>query len=154
MADIYIEYLPATGNADFDLKAQQLIDLLRTYISEHDTSLATLETEISWTEVSSFSNSWVNYGGSYNTAGYCKDAFGFVHLRGLIKDGTLGSAAFNLPTGYRPVKYEYPSTNGHDGSTRQLATAWISTNGDVTPQASVSGVNAWFSLDGITFYAG
>lgn len=46
MADIYIEYLPPTDNKTFDLKAQALIDLLRTYISEHDTSLTTLEAAV------------------------------------------------------------------------------------------------------------
>jgi hypothetical protein len=46
MADIYIEYLPPTDNKTFDLKAQALIDLLRTHISEHDTSLTTLEAAV------------------------------------------------------------------------------------------------------------
>jgi hypothetical protein len=48
-------------------------------------------------------NSWVNYGGAYLTAGYWKDAFGLVHLQGSIKDGAGGTAAFQLPTGYRPA---------------------------------------------------
>lgn len=46
MADIYIEYLPEIGNPGFDMAAKRLVDLLRTYISEHDTSLATVEAGI------------------------------------------------------------------------------------------------------------
>jgi hypothetical protein len=43
MADIYIEYLPSIGNPQFDLAARRIVDLLRTYLSEHDTSLSTIE---------------------------------------------------------------------------------------------------------------
>lgn len=35
--------------------------------------------------------------------GYMKDDMGFVHLRGRIKNGTLGGPAFSLPLGYRPI---------------------------------------------------
>ena len=54
-----------------------------------------------WQTVS-FEHSWVNYGGSYGNAAYMKDAFGVVHLRGMIKSGTVGSSAFTLPAGCRP----------------------------------------------------
>ena len=35
--------------------------------------------------------------------GYMKDGMGFVHLRGRVKNGTLGGQAFTLPAGYRPI---------------------------------------------------
>ncbi len=41
MADIYIEYLPNTGNPQFDLAAKRIIDLLRNYISSFDTNEVT-----------------------------------------------------------------------------------------------------------------
>lgn len=48
-------------------------------------------------------NSWVNFD-AYNTdwkqAGYWVDGFGILHCEGLIKDGTLGSDAFNFGTSY------------------------------------------------------
>ena len=47
-------------------------------------------------------NSWVNYGGAYDTAGYYIDPYGVVHLKGALKTGTSGTVAFVLPTGYRP----------------------------------------------------
>ena len=50
----------------------------------------------------SFQNGWVNYGGSYEPAGYYKDKFGVVYIKGLVKNGTLSSSIFTLPVGYRP----------------------------------------------------
>lgn len=146
MADIVINYLPPTGNGDFDLKLQQLVDLLRTYLSEHDTSLATLESALAWTTISSFDNSWVNVGSPYNATGYLKDKHGFVHLTGRIKDGTVGNSAFTLPTGYRP-----PATIMLDAiSNNTIAKVTIASNGTVTPVAPTD--NTWLQLDGLLFY--
>lgn len=46
-------------------------------------------------------NGWVNYGGAYTVARYCKRG-GVVYVQGLVKDGTANSVVFNLPTDYRP----------------------------------------------------
>jgi len=54
----------------------------------------------SWTSVS-FSNSWVDYGSSYNACEFRKVG-DFVYLRGLMKDGTVTAGAFTLPVNYRP----------------------------------------------------
>ena len=60
-----------------------------------------------WQSVS-FQSGWVNYGGSYNPAGYFKDSLGIVHLRGLVKSGKIGNnqTIFTLPAGYRPANRE------------------------------------------------
>lgn len=52
----------------------------------------------------SLQNSWVNYGSTWEIAGYRKKN-GFVQLRGLIKSGvvTSGTTLFTLPTGFRPL---------------------------------------------------
>jgi hypothetical protein len=150
MADIYIEYLPDTGNPQFDLAAKRIIDLLRTYLSEHDNSLSVLETVQSWTDISSFSNSWVSLGGSY-TPSYFKDAHGFVHFKGIIKSGTLGSTAFTLPSGYRPTQSVYHATGAYSGSAYVFAYCTIDTSGNFIPQGSY---NNEFLLDGISFYTG
>jgi len=87
---------------------------------------------------------WVNYGGGYLNAGYYKDVGGTVHLRGMIKSGTIGTTAFTLPSGYRPsatCRFVTESNSAHGICT-------IDSSGVVTPAA---GNNAWFSLDGITF---
>jgi hypothetical protein len=72
------------------------------------TSKNFVEPDTNWTNPT-FSNSWANYDSSETTfykAGYYKDAMGWVHLRGIVKDGTVGTgvAMFTLPSGYRPSK--------------------------------------------------
>jgi hypothetical protein len=95
-------------------------------------------------------NSWVNYddGIQYSVCQYMKDEMGFVHFRGLIKSGTVGSATpvFVLPVGYRPDK--------------RLGIVTISNNTvgqiDVFADGKVSaivGSNVWITLVGIMFRA-
>lgn len=89
-------------------------------------------------------NSWVNYGGAYRVAQYWKDG-AFIHLRGLIKDGSFAANIFTLPVGYRPNATEHfaVATN---------PTAWgaieVRTDGSVY---ALAGSNTWLSLAGISF---
>jgi hypothetical protein len=94
-----------------------------------------------------FQNSWVNYGESWNVAGYMKDSMGFVHLRGLVKSGTIGQCIFTLPAGYRPQYEELQIVQTSPDTFGRLD---ITTAGCVQPTL---GSNTWFSLDGITFRA-
>lgn len=91
-------------------------------------------------------NSWVNFGVPYTTAAYMKDSTGFVHLKGTVKTGAIGTTIFNLPAGYRPGAAELVPvvSNGAFGAIA------ISTSvaGDV---AASLGNTAYISLDGITF---
>lgn len=51
-------------------------------------------------------NSWVNTTvGPGTPAGYLKDPFGFVHLRGRLSGGASGTAAFDLPAGFLPAAF-------------------------------------------------
>jgi len=91
-------------------------------------------------------NNWVNYGAIWNPAGYMKDSLGFVHLRGLIKLGTVGQPAFVLPAGYRPSKILlFPAA-----SNNAFGDVKIESDGSVKPYV---GSNVWFSLEGIIFKA-
>jgi len=47
---------------------------------------------------------WVNFDDSAVPASYSKDDFGKVHIRGVIKSGTVtdGTVIATLPSGYRP----------------------------------------------------
>lgn len=96
-----------------------------------------------------FQSGWVNYGHSYNPAGYFKDSLGIVHLRGLVKNGTVGGNAtiFTLPTGYRPQGRELQATIRNN---QELGRIDILNNGRIIPFVGNPG---WFSLDGITFRA-
>ena len=91
-------------------------------------------------------NSWANFGGGCNPAGYFKDSLGMVHLQGMIKGGTVTNPAFVLPVGYRPAYLEAFATvsNALFGYFVVLA------DGTVRPD---SGSNLSFSLDGTTFRA-
>jgi hypothetical protein len=91
-------------------------------------------------------NGWVNFGAPFNPAGYFKDAFGVVHLRGIVKSGTVNTAVFTLPAGYRPANTEQYAI--YTGST--VGVVEILATGDVIAQV---GNNTDFRFDGITFRA-
>jgi hypothetical protein len=95
-----------------------------------------------------FTNSWVNYGAGYNDAGYYKDAFGWVTLRGLVKNGTDGASIFTLPVGCRPEATMLMPIASADHYGRLD----ISTAGLVVPSATTT-EPAWVCLDGVRFKA-
>lgn len=97
-----------------------------------------------WVGVS-FQNSWVQYGSGWNPCAYRLDAQGFVHLRGMMSSGTVGSASFTLPAGYRPPYHTVLSTVSNGAAGR----VDVNTDGTVVTQAPTS--NAWVSLDGLSF---
>jgi hypothetical protein len=113
-----------------------------------------------WTAVT-FTNSWADYGSTYAPAAYRKDAQGYVHLRGLIKSGTLGSAAFTLPAGFRPGYTNIYMGRGNVVSAASYTASDldknngrvdINTGGSVIPHASLCN-NGYVSLENITFLA-
>lgn len=92
-----------------------------------------------------FQNSWVNYGGSWATAAFFKDRLGVVHLKGLVKNGTVGSTIFTLPSGYH-------TTNGHElfYAISYGAVCRVDVFYDSGAVYMRSGANNWVSLSGIT----
>lgn len=93
-----------------------------------------------------FQNSWTNYGAGHETAGFYKDVKGFVHLKGLVKNGTVGLVCFTLPVGYRPANKTIYAGYSNTGVSRV----------DVEPSGNVvvlHGGNAYSSLDGFYFKA-
>lgn len=98
-----------------------------------------------------FNNSWVNYSSTYNSTGYFKDNDGVVHLKGLVKNGTVGTNAstcniFILPVGYRPSAITILAVVSNNA----IGQARVWDTGEVVAYA---GSNSWFSLDGISFKA-
>ena len=92
----------------------------------------------------SLGGAWVNFGSGLNPVGYYKDSMGIVHLRGVIKDGTITTTLFVLPIGFRPPYEEVFVTISNDAIGRLN----VVYSGEVIPKV---GNNAWFSLDGISF---
>jgi hypothetical protein len=100
---------------------------------------------------------WQNFGSPYNTAGFLKDALGFVHLKGLVSSrfSSRGEpchyhAFFILPVGYRPAHTVISSTLHNDQTVR--------IDVDSSGLVSICGLYAWdygewFSFDGIEFLA-
>lgn len=101
--------------------------------------------EIGATGQPGFTNSWVNYGSGWQNAGFWRDPLGNVRLRGLIKSGTVGSAAFTLPPGFRPFISETFGTI----SNAAIGKVDVQTDGTVVPTTPSS--NVYVSLSGITF---
>jgi len=125
---------------------QANIDTVEADVTTLQSSVATHTAAQSWTAVSTFKNSWVNSGSPYADAQYCKDAHGFVHIVGRIKDGTVTAAAFTLPTGYRPAEnrsFACPSANAYGQLT-------VQSDGDVIPAV---GNNSGFNIVA-DFYVG
>lgn len=93
-----------------------------------------------------FTNGWLSWGAPYYPVGYWLDPAGFVHLRDTLKSGTVGSAAFTLPPGYRPASAIGPLIVFSNGAAGRVD---IGTDGTVTPSSPSSNVNV--VLDGISF---
>lgn len=103
--------------------------------------------DTSWT-VPTLGNSWATYGAGWEGPGFMLDSMGFVHLRGLIKSGTVATTVFTLPAGYRPINGHIFSGIAGVGGCR----IDVASSGTVTIQQYFgSGTNASVSLGGITF---
>ena len=101
-----------------------------------------------WIDVTSFENGWSNYNESTHAkAAYYKDGSGRVHLKGLVKDGSIGAVIFTLPEGYRPEITRIYATIANSA----LARANVKADGSV--EAASPSITGWFSLDGISFRA-
>lgn len=83
-----------------------------------------------------------------DTPGYYVDAVGMVHLKGVIKHGTMEAAAFTLPAGVRPARKLTRGTISSDENI--ISRLYIQSTGEVIP---FKGGSEWFSLDGISFRA-
>jgi hypothetical protein len=97
-----------------------------------------------------FQNGWHNFGGSFSTAGFFKDALGIVHLKGNITGGTgNGTTAFTLPEGYRPTEdLVIPAAGGVAGP----IAANVAVLHDGQLQVTCEGLVACaIGMDGLTF---
>lgn len=94
-------------------------------------------------------NGWTS--GISTQVQYMKDQFGFVHLRGVITGGTVGSPAFILPSGYRPFQTVlWVANNSYEAIA--VNNGFISSSsGQFVPNAS--GKKGNVGLDHITFKA-
>lgn len=121
---------------------------LREEIAALDSRLAIFEAPLTWTNVSTFNNGWTNFGGGWAPAAYAKDALGFVHVRGLIKDGAAGQI-FLLPAGFRPpVDLLFPTF-----ANTLLGRVDVLSDGSFVAAVVPAGSNAYFAIN-ISFFVG
>jgi len=112
-----------------------------------------------WTAVV-FGANWDNIGGDYHHVKYRKDGFGNVHFKGVAKathDNASTSETypiFTLPAGYRPaMKTLISSAGSYIDSIREPTELRIETSGEVYLADSGDNpeINAWVSIDGVSF---
>lgn len=98
-----------------------------------------------WT-AATLQNSWVDYGGAWETAAFCRRA-GVTYLRGLIKNGTVtsGTTIMVLPVGYRPSAAKHFACVSNNA----VCTLQVYPNGDVKIGANANAT--WVSLANISF---
>ncbi len=95
---------------------------------------------------SRFRNGWHNFGHGFAVARFCKDAFGVVHLEGVITGGTADTTAFRLPTADRPrAAHAWAVAAG--GSPPSLEDVNVFSTGDVFLNGTADPV----ALDGVSF---
>ncbi len=90
-------------------------------------------------------NNWIPYGAPYPLPSFMKDPMGYVHMKGLIKNGTYGSDVFQLPMGYRP------SERLHIATVADTTFAYLHINTDGRVEAN--GDTDWLSLTVAPFQA-
>lgn len=100
----------------------------------------------SW-QTPSFNNGWENYSTSFSECGYFKNSSGIVHIKGLVKNGTIGQGIFVLPAGYRPSRTLILTVSTNPNVYGQVR---ITSSGSVE---CTEGSSNWVSLDGISFRA-
>jgi hypothetical protein len=104
----------------------------------------------SWT-APTLGGGWSNYGSGYSTAGYYKDPFGTVHLKGVIAGGTTtNTTVYTLPAGYRPLEKLILTSTSYTGAAYVFTRIDIDTGGNVIV---VTGSNNFLSFDGLSFRA-
>ena len=93
-----------------------------------------------------FTNSWANLGSNFRDVAYWKDPSGVVHFMGTAARGSINTAMFTLPGGYRPGESLIFAciSNG------AIARLQVDADGTVTPK---DGNNAYFALDTVHFKA-
>jgi hypothetical protein len=100
-------------------------------------------TQEAWT-APTLLGTWTNVGGGNEVAGFFKDSMGVIHLKGVVTGGTINTAAFTLPVGYRPVNTQ----NFVADFNNAFGIIQVTNAGSVIPAVG-SNLNCWMS--GMTF---
>jgi hypothetical protein len=96
-------------------------------------------------------NGWT----THKTVGYSKDEMGFVHIKGMVKDGltTPYYALFYLPTGYRPAQESYFTTYTDSGTIGSGTVQPLKIHPDGRVEIILNAAKTYIALDGLVFRA-
>lgn len=109
----------------------------------YDNIAALIPPNEDWT-APTFTDGWLDYvGAGASPAGFYKDPWGRVHLRGLIDSGSVPGDIFTLPSGYRPdqIARFLVADNAAYGRIQVLTSGIVHISAGTAP----------ISLDGISF---
>ncbi|MGZ6570500.1 MAG: hypothetical protein ACXVHB_06115 [Solirubrobacteraceae bacterium] len=154
-------------------------DLLAALRKDLRLDLSNLEIPpVTWYSLAPFMlNNWVLYSSvdaTFPDAQFCKDQWGFVHLRGLVRNtaaytyGAATATPFQLPAGYRPTDTSVTVSNnaefficyGIDGGGHNLAVRLdVRKDGTAVLATDVTGLGngtagGWVDLSAVTFEGG
>lgn len=90
-----------------------------------------------------FNGAWV---ADVTVPAFRRDAWGYIELKGSVKNGVIGTSAFTLPVGFRPAELKRMPLISAFNTPGEMD---ITTAGLVTP---ATGNNGWVSLDGFRFW--
>lgn len=118
--------------------AANILQISTTLAPAIENTIDSLANPTTWTAVT-FANSWVDFGTGNQVCQYRKVG-DMVQVRGLMKSGTIGAAAFTLPAGFRP-----PATLIFASEANSLFSVInIDSAGVFTP---LTGSNVYFSVN-------
>lgn len=106
-----------------------------------DTRIDALEADTGWV-AATLLNSWVDYNAAVFGPARYRRIGNTVYVRGLIKDGTNGVAALNLPAGFRPAHEIVLASISNPNAAARLD---VEADGDVVIYIA-GGSNAYMSI--------
>jgi len=139
--DIVLPQIPSSATAEDRLFYEGLLNVIRDLRRD----VAQLD---EWVNVT-YINSWIDFNTANFTVSYLKDNFGFVHLRGICKNGSTANP-FVMPENYRPAKAQIFPLYSVPSETTVTPAVTIAANGTVTLS---NYTNTVVSFDGVIFQA-
>lgn len=135
------------ANTFGDQPQSQNVNLKNFNIGPGNLFLGTSNKIFSQWQVPTFKNSYTNTGGSWETAGFTKDANGIVRLRGMVQ-APASNVAMTLPVDYRPTAQKIFNTRAANASQARIN---VFPNGDISCE---NGTDTTLDLGAVQFVAG
>lgn len=142
--------LPNTFTAGTTAKASEVnanFAAVKAAVDDNNARITALQTVATYTAPTFFTG-WSNVGAPWMTAGYTRDAMGFVHLRGLVKQAGGTGNIFSLPAGFQPSANLQFAARCGDSS---MCYVTINSNGNVDFGGTAGAAAGSLTLDGIVF---